>query len=95
VVSINYEGRRASLGNFMDITERKRAEEGIRRAAEEWTTTFDSITDLVSIVDTDFRIIRANKAFADTFKKTPAEIVGKTCYQFCMAPPVHFPGAPT
>ena len=64
-----------------DITERKRTEEKIRRAAEEWRTTFDSITDLVSILDRDCRLLRVNKAFADTFKMNPRELIGKTCYE--------------
>ena len=63
------------------ITERKLAEEKIKRAAEEWRTTFDSITDLVSICDKDFRLTRVNKAFAGVFKKKPAELIGKTCYE--------------
>ena len=60
---------------------RKQAEENLREAAEEWRTTFDSITDLVSIHDRDFKIIRVNKALADTFKTHPKELIGKTCYE--------------
>ena len=64
-----------------DVTERKQAEEKIKQAAKEWITTFNSITDLVSIQDRDFRFIRVNKAFADTFKMKPEELVGKTCFE--------------
>ena len=66
---------------YQDITERKRAEEKVKHAAEEWRTTFDSITDLVSIHDKDFRLVRVNKAFADAVNMKPAELIGKTCYQ--------------
>jgi PAS domain S-box-containing protein len=69
------------FGSFIDITERKQAEEEIKRAAEEWTTTFDSITDFISIHDKDFRLVRVNRAFADALKMKPEELVGKTCYQ--------------
>jgi PAS domain S-box-containing protein len=68
-------------GILEDITERKKSEEQIKRAAEEWRTTFDSITDWVSIVDKDFKLVRVNKAFADAFGKKPGELIGKTCYQ--------------
>ena len=61
--------------------ERRRGEEKIKRAAEEWRATFDSITDLVSIHDNDFRLIRVNKAFANAFKMKPAELIGKPCYE--------------
>ncbi len=81
VVSINYQGRRATLGDYVDITERKLDEERLQQAAEEWRTTFDSITDLVSIHDKDFRLVRVNKAFANAFNMKPKELVGKTCYQ--------------
>jgi PAS domain S-box-containing protein len=78
---IDYEGSSAILGIVTDITERKQSEEKIRQAAEEWRTTFDSITDLVSILDKDFSIIRVNKAFANAFKMKPKELLGKSCYE--------------
>lgn len=64
-----------------EITEHRQSEEGLKQAADEWRTTFNSITDLVSIHDRDFRILRVNKAFADTFKMKPEEITGKPCYE--------------
>ena len=64
-----------------ETTERKQAEERIKQAAEEWRTTFDSITDLVFICDKDFRLTRMNKAFAAIFKMKPKELIGKTCYE--------------
>jgi PAS domain S-box-containing protein len=79
VSSIIYHGKRATLGNFLDITERKRIDERIERAAEEWRTTFDSITDLISIHDRENRLIRVNKAYAGNYGKTPQEVIGKTC----------------
>ncbi len=79
---IIHEGKTVGLrGIIVDITERKQAEEKIKLAAEEWRTTFDSITDLVSIHDKDFRLVRVNKAFAETIKMEPKELVGKTCYE--------------
>ena len=65
----------------LEIAGRRRAEERLRQAAEEWRTTFDSIADSVSLQDRHFRIVRLNKAYADTFKKHPRELVGKTCYE--------------
>jgi len=70
-----------TIAQGQDITERKQVEENIKQAAEEWRTTFDAITDLVSIQDKDFRLIRVNKAFADTFKMKLPKLIGKTCYE--------------
>ena len=52
----------------------------VERAATEWRITFDSIRDLISIHDNEMRIIRMNKAFAETFDSTPKDLLGKTCY---------------
>jgi PAS domain S-box-containing protein len=79
--SIEYQGRPADMAVARDITERKRAEEIIKRAIREWRTTFDAITDLVSIHDKDFRLLRVNKAFADVFEMKPKELIGRFCYQ--------------
>jgi len=64
-----------------DVTERKRAEEAIERAAAEWRTTFDAISDLVSIHDRNYKVLRVNKAFAAAFSLKPQEIIGRTCYK--------------
>jgi PAS domain S-box-containing protein len=83
-----------SLGTVQDITERILAEEQIRKAAEEWLTTFDSITDLVSIHDKDFRFVRVNRAFAEAFKLEPEEFIGKTCYEIVHATDEPLPDCP-
>jgi len=84
----------ATQGFFRDITERKRAEEEIKQAAEEWRITFDSIADLVSIHDKDFRLVRVNKAFADAFKMKPQEVIGKTCYEIVHGTKEPWPDCP-
>jgi PAS domain S-box-containing protein len=56
-------------------------EEKLQQVVEEWSVTFDSITDLVSIHDKDFKIIRVNKAYANAFKMKPRELIGRTCYE--------------
>jgi len=64
-----------------DITERKKAEESLRQAAEEWKETFDSIADLVFIQDKDLRFVKVNKAVCDTLKVTLEDLIGKRCYE--------------
>jgi PAS domain S-box-containing protein len=36
---------------------------------------------MISIHDRDYKIVRVNKAFADVFKTSPDEVIGKTCYE--------------
>jgi PAS domain S-box-containing protein len=69
------------FGTVQDITERKKAEETIKQAARQWQETFDSIPNLVSIHDRDYKIVKVNKAFAEMFDMTPEQLVGKPCYQ--------------
>ena len=60
VVDVEFEAKKIRIGDRQylqsisrDITERKRTQAQIERAAKEWLTTFDSITDMVSIQDRD------------------------------------------
>jgi len=57
--------------------ERNAIERKIENAAREWRTTFDSINDLIVIVDGGLKILRANKAFAKAFGAQPWELLGK------------------
>jgi PAS domain S-box-containing protein len=64
-----------------DITAQKQAQKRIEQASQEWRTTFDSITDLISIHDKNNRIVRVNKTVADLLKTTPQELIGKFCHE--------------
>lgn len=70
------------LGGHLDITDRKEAEISSRDRNEEWKRTFDSISDMVSVHDPQFKILRFNQAFAKTFgsKCESDSIVGKYCF---------------
>jgi len=63
-----------------DITERKQMESEIQKAAEEWQTTFDSIQDLVMILDPEFKLIRVNGATLSFFNLPLERVLGKHCY---------------
>ena len=70
-----------TFGVSRDITEVKRAEGDIRRAKEEWERTFDSVPDLIAILDEHHRVVRANQAMARRLGTTPQQCVGLPCYQ--------------
>jgi PAS domain S-box-containing protein len=52
----------ATQGIFRNITGRKKMEEEIRQAKDDWENTFNTITDMITIHDEDFNILRANEA---------------------------------
>jgi PAS domain S-box-containing protein len=68
-------------GITIDITEQKIAEKRLEQAAREWRVTFDSLTDIVAIVDVDYKIMRVNMAYANTLKMEPQQLLGKKCYE--------------
>ena len=53
----------------------------MKQTVSEWEATFDSITDLVSIHDRDFTVLRVNRAFSEALGLPPEELVGKKCYE--------------
>lgn len=74
-----------------DIIERKLAAEALKHAAEEWRTTFDSITDMIVIVGADNNIIRVNKAFAQALNIEPKKIIGKNRHEIANISPGSHP----
>ncbi len=67
-------------GMIMDITERKQAEENLVHAKKEWEKTFDTIPDIIAVIDNQYRIIKANKTMAKKLGVTRKKLIGKLCY---------------
>jgi PAS domain S-box-containing protein len=69
---------------------RHEMEEKLRKFAEEWETTFNSIQDWVSIHNLDFRIIRANKRLSEAFRMSLGEMISSHCYEIlhCSGEPI-------
>ncbi len=61
--------------------ERKRAEEAVLHAKQEWEKTFDSMPDLVAILDMHHHILRVNKAMASHMGMAPQQCVGMFCFK--------------
>lgn len=61
VTSIQYLGGPATLGNFMDITERKLTEEALRESQEHFSDLFENANDLIYIHDLKGRFTSINK----------------------------------
>jgi len=59
---LEYMGHKYILAIDRDISGRKKMENLVIRSKLEWEETFNTITDMITIHDRDFNIIRANKA---------------------------------
>jgi len=66
---------------FHDVTERRRAEGALRRAKQEWERTFDSVPDLIAVLDAQRRFVRVNQAMARRLGVTPDQAVGMTGFE--------------
>lgn len=55
--------------------------EDLNRAREEWERTFDSVPDLIAILDNRHRIVRLNRAMAERIGLNSAECTGNPCYR--------------
>src|SRR3990170_1095829 len=53
----------------------------VLRGKQEWEQTFDSITDLICLIDPEYRLIRVNRALAQKLGMKPEQIIGKKCHQ--------------
>ncbi len=74
---IKKEGKWERIDNFG----RKKAEEAAFRATKDWGYTFDAVPDLIAILDTEYRVVNANRAMAERLGVTPEECIGLTCYR--------------
>ncbi len=64
-----------------EVNERKTAELTARKSKEEWENTFNSITDIVSLQDTNFQILKINQAGCDALGRESNDIIGRHCYK--------------
>jgi|GEM_PF-291311 len=64
-----------------DITARKQAETEVQRARDEWELTFNSVPDLIAIIDHHHRVVRVNQAMAEQLGRSPEECIGLACHE--------------
>lgn len=71
-----------SLGNQIGLAlENAKLFSSVAKAKSEWEMTFDTVTDLITIRDRDYRVLRANKAAFRRWGMGPDKIIGKKCYE--------------
>jgi len=67
--------------NHKNIFKQEIAAERVIQTAHEWQTAMDSVPAWIYIVDTHYKIVRANKPLADFLKTEPEKLAGRTCYE--------------
>jgi PAS domain S-box-containing protein len=78
VKSIRYQGRRATLGSYMEITEHGRMEETLKESEENYRELANSITDVFFAMDEHLRYIYWNKASEILIGIRAEDAIGKS-----------------
>jgi PAS domain S-box-containing protein len=69
------------VGIIRDVTERKQAEEKIRKNEQFIRNILDTVDEGFIVVDRDFRILTANKAYCGQIGESDGFIIGRHCYE--------------
>ncbi|MBU0676117.1 MAG: PAS domain S-box protein [Proteobacteria bacterium] len=68
-------------GTGQDITERKLAEEKIRRSEEYVRNILDTVDEGFIVVDRSYRIMSANRAYCSAFGVPVDQVLGRYCFE--------------
>ena len=63
-----------------DITERREAEEKLKKQQEDYRVIYDGVPNHIWYLDKEGKTIKANKAVAESINKTVEELIGKTAF---------------
>ncbi len=80
VVAELYRRARVKAAAFEHEHALRETQEALLRATQDWERTFDSVPDLIAILDDQHRIVRANRAMAERLKLSPQQCAGQFCY---------------
>jgi diguanylate cyclase (GGDEF)-like protein/PAS domain S-box-containing protein len=72
--SIEYRGKRAAVGSFMDITDRKLMEQALADEATRRRILVDQSRDGIHVLDSEGKVVEANKRFAEMLGYSPEEV---------------------
>jgi PAS domain S-box-containing protein len=64
-------------GTYIDVTERKRSEEALRRSEERFRAIFDHAKDIIFIMDSNIKYRQVNPAMAKILELDVSEIIGR------------------
>lgn len=64
-----------------EIVERERIELALNKSSSEWRATFDSTTDVIMMLNTDYTVIRLNKAATLFYNQPFKDLIGSSLSQ--------------
>ncbi len=82
VVPVTLDGEEALLETFVDITERKQAEQSVAEQQAFLQRVIDADPNFIFVKDRESRFVLVNQAVADAYGSTPEELIGKSDADF-------------
>jgi PAS domain S-box-containing protein len=79
--SITIKGKQVLLGVFRDITERKQIEEALRKSEKFIRDILETVDEGFIVIDRDYRILSANKAYLNQVKMPLEQVIGRHCHE--------------
>ena len=77
---VTIRGKKCVMGTFRDITERKKSEEKILQSEAFIRNILDTVDEGFIVIDRDFRILTANKAYCSQVGQSCDSVIGRHCY---------------
>lgn len=68
-----------TIATFLDVTAEVEAQQEVIRAKNEWERTFNSVSDLIMILNSRREIVRVNRAITERLGLAPDELIGTVC----------------
>jgi len=78
---IKHKGETWDIVLLRDITSFKWAQRALKKSERGWLDIFNSLDDLVLLIDTEYNIMQVNKRVTELVKKPGKEMVGQKCYK--------------
>jgi PAS domain S-box-containing protein len=70
------QGRKIRVATILDITERKKTEEALKKEALRRKVLMAKSNDGIAIINQDHKVVETNQRFADMLGYTPEEVIG-------------------
>ncbi|BAI62262.1 putative signaling protein [Methanocella paludicola SANAE] len=75
------EGKKLMIGSYLEITERKRAEEALMESEARFNQVLDSLTDSFMILDSKWRCLFVNEATIKTAGMSKEQVLGRSIWE--------------
>ena len=82
LVEMEWEEKNAYLASVHDITKRKQVEQALRQSESKYKTLAENLPQKIFLKDRDSIYISCNEHYANDLRIAPADIAGKTDYDF-------------